>query len=286
MVEVDAMLIDPSNAGQLQAWDGDEGRFWAAHAAQFEKAVAAYDRHFLEAAAIEAGDRVLDIGCGTGATTRDAARRAAGGWALGVDLSSRMIEVARETAGRQDVHNARFERADAQVHPFADEAFDVAISRTGAMFFGDPAAAFTNIARALRPRGRLVLLVWQSFPRNEWIVGITGALAAGRALPPPPPEVPGPFSLSDPDRVRALLLGAGFTDPRVAALEEPIHFGADADTAHRFLSDFTGWMLEGLDDEGRARARRALRSTVEHHDTGHGVTFGSAAWLVTARRAS
>ena len=88
--------------------------------------------------------------------------------------------------------NASFEQVDAQIHPFPPESFDVAISRTGAMFFGDLTAAFTNIGRALVPGGRLVLVAWQPLAANEWIREISGALAAGRDLPAPPPDAPGP----------------------------------------------------------------------------------------------
>ena len=93
---------------------------------------------------------MLDIGCGTGQTTRDAARRASAGGALGVDLSADMIALARQLAAAEGLPNARFEQADAQIHPFGQGPFDVAISRTGAMFFGHPPAAFANMARALR----------------------------------------------------------------------------------------------------------------------------------------
>ena len=153
MPDVTALITDPSNADQLHAWDGDEGAFWTANADRFDRAVAAYQGEFLAAADIAETDHVLDIGCGTGQTTRDAARAASSGSALGVDLSSQMIALARRLAAAAGIRNARFEQADAQVHPFEPAAFDVAISRTGAMFFGDAIAAFTNIGRALRPAG-------------------------------------------------------------------------------------------------------------------------------------
>jgi SAM-dependent methyltransferase len=274
--------VDPANTEQLRAWDGSEGAYWATHAERFERALRDYDATFFEAAAIAPTDRVLDIGCGTGWTTRAAARRASAGSALGVDLSSAMLEVARGAAEREGLANVSFEHADAQIHPFDEGAFDVAISRTGAMFFGDPAAAFANIARALRPGGRLVLLVWQPFSQNEWIVEIMGALAAGRDLPVPPPGAPGPFSMGDPDRVRALLSSAGFDDVRVAGLAQRTYFGADPDDASRFVSGLVAWMLDGLDESGRTKALDALHRTMQAHHTPHGVAFRSAAWLVTA----
>jgi len=179
----DAAAVAASNADQARAWDGGEGAYWAANAERFEKGMTRYSTRFLGAAEIGASARVLDIGCGTGDTTRDAARLASRGSALGVDLSSQMIEVARRRAAASGVANAHFEQADAQIHPFAEHSADVVISRTGAMFFGDPVAAFRNMARALRPGGRLVLLVWQAPHRNEWIVASTRALLNERPGP-------------------------------------------------------------------------------------------------------
>jgi SAM-dependent methyltransferase len=285
MVDRPAVPVDPSNAEQLRAWDGEQGEYWVSHAQRFDEGVAGYHRRFLNAAAIKPDDHVLDIGCGTGQTTRDAARRASAGSVLGVDLSARMIEVARQVADREMLRNASFVQADAQVHPFADQDFDVAISRSGAMFFGDPLVAFTNIARALRAGGRLILLAWQPLARNEWIGAVATALAAGRDLPFPSTDAPGPFSMSDPAQVRKLLTGAGFTDPHFDSLTEQMYFGRDTDDAYQFVVGLAGWMLQGLDDDGRTRALNALRSDIRAHHGDRGVTYGSAAWLITANRA-
>lgn len=276
--------VAPSNIDQLRAWDGDEGAYWAAHADRFDLAVAGHHDRLMQAAAVGSADRVLDVGCGTGQTTRDAAARAASGHALGVDLSSAMLDVARRRATEQGVTNARFEQADAQIHPFPPEAFDLAISRTGAMFFSDLTAGFANIARALRPEGRLALLTWQSVARNEWIRELSGALAAGRDLPAPPPDAPGPFSLSDPDRVREVLTAAGFTGIDLDDSTAGMWFGADADDAHRFVLGLLGWMLEGRDDDDRDRALDALRATTRAHLTPDGVIYESAAWIIRATR--
>lgn len=277
--------IDPSNAEQLRAWDGDEGAYWAEHAARFDRSIAPYHRRLLAAAAIARSDRVLDIGCGTGQTTRDAARAATDGSALGVDLSARMLEVARRRAGAEGVANVSFEQADAQIHPFPTATFDVAISRTGAMFFGDPTVAFTNIATSLVPGGRLVLVAWQPLAANEWIREISRALAAGRDLPAPPPDAPGPFSLSDPERVRSLLTASRFRHVELEATTAAMWFGSDAADAHRFVLGLMGWRLDGLDEAGRARASDELHAAMAAHQTPDGVRFGSAAWTITAIRA-
>ena len=278
------LQVDPANAEQARAWDGDEGAYWADHAQRFDRAVAAYHGTFMAACGIASGARVLDIGCGTGQATRDAAGAARPGSALGVDLCGRMIELARQLAASQDIGNASFEQADAQIHPFPAGSFDAAISRTGTMFFGDPAAAFTNIGRALRPGGRLVMLAWQGPGPNEWVRELTGALAAERDLPAPPPDAPGPFSLADPARTRTLLASAGFSDVTLDALHGPMWFGSDPDDAHRFVLGLLGWMLDGLDDTGRKRALDALSATVTAHAGGDGVTFAAGAWLIRAVR--
>ena len=134
---------------------------------------------FRQACDVQTRDRVLDVGCGTGQTTRAAALAAHDGSALGVDSSAPAVERARGFADAAGLGNVAFERGDAQVHPFAGETFDLAISRFGTMFFHDAGAAFTNLARALRPAGRLVMLVWQAGDRNEWDVAIQRALAGG-----------------------------------------------------------------------------------------------------------
>lgn len=240
----------------------------------------------MDAAALSAEHHVLDVGCGNGQTTRDAARAAAAGSALGIDLSTAMVERARERARAEGLANVRFEPGDAQIFPFDEQAFDRAISRAGAMFFGDPVAAFSNIARALRPDGRLVLFVWQELAANEWVRCFAQALAAGRSLPQPPPGAPGPFSLADPDRVRTILGQASFTDVSLEAVGEPMYFGADAEDSFGFVSQmgFARGLLQDLDDAGREQALASLRATIAAHDTGEGVLFDSAAWLVTARR--
>ena len=278
--------VDPSNTEAARAWDGGDGDFWAAHADRFDASLGGYDEPLFAAAAIGVSDHVLDIGCGTGQTTREAARRAPGGTALGVDLSSAMLAVARVRAAGEGLANVSFAQADAQIHPFAPRSIDVAVSRTGAMFFGDPVAAFGNIAAALRPGGRLVLVVWQPAADNPWLTELVGALAAGRELPAPPPDAPGPFALSDPHRVRAVLCAAGYQDITVTGVRAPMRWGTEVgDTVDFMLSmGFSQFLLRDLDPAGRTRAEAALRDSVAAHHNGSGVTYPSACWLVTAVR--
>jgi SAM-dependent methyltransferase len=284
MTAIRAVRVDPSNREQLRAWDGDEGAYWAAHPGHFDRSVAVYHEALMQAAAVKAGDRVLDVACGTGQVARATARVAVSGRVLGVDLSAAMLDVARHEAAAEGLTNVAFEQADAQIRRFDREAFDVAVSRTGVMFFGDKLAAFRNIGQSLRPGGRLVLVTWQSLSENEWIREFSEAMAAGRKLALPRPDAPGPFSLADPGCLRALLTEAGYTGITVESTAGPVWFGTDADDAFNLVSGLLGWMLDGLDDAGRARATGALRATIAAHESPEGVLYGSAAWTTSAER--
>jgi SAM-dependent methyltransferase len=237
-------------------------------------------------AAISPDDHVLDVGCGNGQTTRDAARRAANGDALGVDLSSQMLARAREQAAVEGVANARFVQADAQVHPFDAASATVAISRFGSMFFADPTAAFTNIGTALAPGGRLRLAVWQHPERQAWLTALRNALAIGRALPEPPPDVPGPFGLADADRARSILEAAGFTDVEHTSVEGEFWVGESVDDAFAFTSrmGLAKAVTADLDDRQREQAFGNLREVIEANRGTDGVAFGSVAWLVSATK--
>lgn len=284
MGNLDTFQLAPTNVEQAKAWDGDEGSYWAAHADTFDRSVAPYHEALMRAAGIERDSVVLDVGCGTGQTTRDAARLATSGKALGVDLSGEMLATARTRAEREGARNVAFEQADAQVHPFPAGSFDVTISRTGTMFFGDHVAAFANIASALRPDGRLAMVAWQPISENEWFREIFTAFAAGRDLPLPPPEAPNPFSLADPGRVRRLLTDAGFDEPELVDLHRPMWFGSSAEDAHGFIHGLQGWMLEGLDETTRAGALDTLYASLRQHESERGVEYASAMWLITTTR--
>jgi SAM-dependent methyltransferase len=282
----EAPRIAAANAEQAAAWDGEEGDRWTEHEERYDAAGSRYNRPLLEAARIGLHHRVLDVGCGCGGSTRAAARVAVAGTVLGVDLSARMIARARERSRAEGLTNTRFERADAQVYPFPDRSFDRAISRFGAMFFGDPVAAFRNIGRALRPGGRLALLSWQALDKNEWVSALRQALAAGRALPEPPAGAPGLFGLAEPDTVRRVLAEGGFAEIALDEARQPMVIGSDAADAFEFVRTLgmTKGMLEELDEPARARALDALRATLTAHETPEGVLFDSRAWLITAHR--
>jgi SAM-dependent methyltransferase len=172
------------------------------------------------------------------------------------------------------------------VHPFHPAAADVVISRLGTMFFGDPVAAFGNLARALRSGGRLALLTWQELAHNDWMLTIRDTLAAGRSLPEPPARAPGPFGLADPSHIHDVLTTTGFNDIELTDLRAPMYLGADTDDAYAFVTDLslTRTLLAELDDHTRHAALEALRNRLATHTTPNGVLLGASGWLITAHR--
>ena len=275
-----------ANVDQAATWDGDEGTRWAAHWEHYDTSIRAYREPMLAAAAITDGERVLDFGCGNGQSSRDAARATPSGSVLGADLSAPMLEQARRQAHAEGLQNVDFVQADAQVHPFDTETYGLAMSRFGSMFFADRPAAFANIGRALRPGGRLLLVVWQPLSENEQFATMFDTLSAGRDLPRPPATAPSPFGLADPDLGRGWLSDAGFIDIDYQGVAGPFELGTDADDAYGFacqLSVVQG-LLGPLDDNAKSDALAAFREAIQAHETPNGVLFNSATWFITALR--
>jgi SAM-dependent methyltransferase len=233
-----------------------------------------HNRAFRRACGIGAHERVLDIGCGAGQTTRDAARAASDGNAVGIDISAPMIARAVELAAAEGVRNVRFEQGDAQTHAFPPQGFDVAISRFGTMFFSDAIAAFRNIRSALAAGGRLVMMVWQAREANEWSMAVHGDRAQSTAA----------FSLADPATVERVLDAAGFGNTAFHDVHEPVYYGDSVEAALDWIGQFkaTRDTLQSLDAVSADHERARLRAIVAQHHRDHGVWFDSRAWIISA----
>jgi ubiquinone/menaquinone biosynthesis C-methylase UbiE len=248
-----------------------------------------HNEHLRAAADIRPTDRVLDVGCGAGQTTRDAARAASSGSVLGVDISEEMLERARRLTLNAGLQNITYELGDAQGHRFQPAQFDVLISRFGTMFFADPGAAFANLAHASRRGARLVMMVWQSAERNEWATAIPQALTvpdhAASATAGQESFWLSPFSLADESVVEAILHKAGFSDVGFIEVHEPVYYGPDVDTAYDIVFSFknTQDVLARLDARAAERALDQLRGMLAGHLNDDGVLFDSRAWIVSAR---
>lgn len=280
-------MTTSANPEQSESWNGDSGQRWVARADERDQVLAPVADALFGAAALTVGARVLDVGCGCGATTLRAADLVGPrGSTTGIDLSGPMLDVARRRALDRGA-DAEFVRGDAQTHPFAAGSVDVVIGRFGTMFFSDPVAAFANIAAALRPGGRIVLATWQPLGANEWLVVPGAALLTHTTLPEPAPDGPGMFAQSDPDTVTAVLAAAGFTEIALDATEVTFVVGPTIDAAVEYLADSgPGRLLLDSIPEGPARdaALADVRAALVPHHHPSGVELRGGIWLVTARR--
>jgi SAM-dependent methyltransferase len=205
-----------ANAAQAEYWGSAAGHQWIAREALLDTMMAGVLDRVLAHAAPQPGMRVLDIGCGTGASTLAAAQRCGpSGHATGVDIAAQLLDRARARAAAAAVSNVSFVLADAQTHDFATGSADMIISRFGVMFFDDPVAAFANMARALKPGGRMVFAAWAPIARVPWFrIPVAAAIARLGKPAPSEPHAAGPMAFQDPDRVCAILEQAGLTQVR------------------------------------------------------------------------
>lgn len=277
------------NQQQSEAWNGPESAHYVDHADHYDRQLAPFADALLERVQLEPHHSVLDVGCGTGATTLAAARIAR--TALGADLSEPLLEVAVQRARSASIDNAEFLMADAQTYPFDEGAFDRILSQFGVMFFDDPASAFANLRRALAPGGRAAFACWQGLEANEWVMVVGRAVAQHVALPDLGGTAGGPgmFSLKDPDETAALLGAAGFTQVEVEPILPSILLGGGGtlDESIDFLlgTGIVRGLLGLAEPDARAAAIEVVRASLaDRYEPGVGVRLGAGGWLVTARR--
>ncbi len=283
--------MSPANAEQIEHWNEQAGPAWVERQEQLDRLIEVHGLRALEAGAPARGERVLDVGCGCGATTLELARRVgAEGEVTGIDVSRPMLERARERAERSRIGGVRFLHGDAQTRSLPPRHFDLLYSRFGVMFFDDPVRAFGNLAASLDASGRLAFVCWQGPERNPWVT--VPMLAAAKHLPPPTPPAPGEpgmFAFADPDRVARILASAGFDDaafldtelpvaPGAAGLEEALAFLLEVGPLSRMLGAAEN------DETLRARALESVREALAPFETGGRFEMPSAAWVVSARR--
>ncbi len=269
-----------SNEEQIEYWNDNAGLKWAEQQDVMDALLAPVTSLLIDAAAIAPGERVMDIGCGTGETSLIAIE--AGADVTGVDVSEPMLDLARSRADGR----ANLILADASEYR-ADEGFDLIMSRFGVMFFDDPVAAFTNIKANLKPGGRMVFACWDHPKLNKWVMV---PMAAIKPLLPEAPETdphaPGPFAFADSDRLKAILTEAGFDDVSMTAhsvdicmsqsggVDGAVYFSSQIGPASRALGE--------VDEALQPQLLAALKEALAPYDDGGRVALDGGIWIVQA----
>jgi ubiquinone/menaquinone biosynthesis C-methylase UbiE len=279
------------NAEYIGVWNDVHASRFTRYRSTFVGGAVSHSEAALARHPVAQGARVLDVGCGFGETTIGLARAAGpGGQALGIDVTEPFLTVARADAAAAGVNNVAFRIADAQIAGFEGERFDLIFSRFGTMFFANPVAALRNLRRAMAPDGRLLMIVWRRVEENSF--ANLARRVARRFLPPPPDHAPscapGPFSMGDPDVVRAQLAGAGWTAVALEQQDADFVVGATVDDAIGYLLTLGpgGQILRDAGpagEEKRPEIAAALAEELRPFVTPAGVALRGSSWCVTAR---
>lgn len=275
-----------ANSAMVDYWNGPASQHWVRTPERYDAMLADLGRLALDAAGLSSGERVLDVGCGSGQLAAEAARRVGpSGRVTGVDISAPLLQLGRTRVG--DVPQVELVQADAQLHAFEPAGYDAVVSRFGVMFFDDPVAAFANLRRATRPQGRLAFVAWQGTEANGWITLPMTAL--GSVVPPPPapaPGAPGPTAFDDPDHVRAVLARSGWSDVVLEGVTTTVLVGGPAsaeDVVAFYLGDgFVRRALADASPEEQLLAEQALHDAVAAAMGEDGLRLPAGVWLVTA----
>ena len=274
------------NAEQIGHWNEAMGKTWAMLHDRLDRQMSPIGREAMRRAGLRTGDAVLDVGCGCGETTLEIAGRVSPGQVIGLDASAMLLDIARDSASSKGVANASFEQGDGQVWQ-APQPVDVLFSRFGVMFFEDPAAAFTNLRRSLKPGGRLAFSCWRQPKENLWLALPMQATAhLLPPLPPSAPHAPGPFAFADRDRLVGILNGAGFTDVAIEPLD--LRTGGDSLEESVFIAlrvgQLGGALRElGASEELKRRVEATLSEALAAYVEDGVVKLPAAAWIVSAR---
>lgn len=275
-----------NNDAMIEYWNGAAGQKWVDQSDRLDAMLGQFADGVLDAAAIQTGERALDIGCGAGVLTLGATAQSGGSiGSLGVDVSTPLLALARKRAAEAE-SPATFEHGDASVYT-ANDKLDLMISRFGVMFFDDPAAAFANIRAQIRTGGRMAFMCWQALPLNDWAFApFQAALPLLREAPPSPdPTAPGPFAFADKDRVAGILTEAGWQNSSIEPFETEITLpGDDVETSARFMLQLgpLSRLIAEQDLDPQTILGAVIDKLSEHAETDGRIKMKSACWLVQA----
>ena len=278
-----------ANAAQLEYWNTVAGPRWVGLAGFVEKRVQKVNDLLLARSAVAPGEKVLEVGCGTGAATVPLAEAVGDtGEVVGIDISEPMLAAARERISHSGLRNITLLKADAQVHTFEPNRFDLIASRFGVMFFADPTAAFRNLLGAMRPAGRLCFACWAALEDNpHWLIPYEVALRHLGPPAPKPPHAPGPMAFADPEYLRSVLESAGYREVEIRRETPDIIGGSPSEEAeyacimgpsHRLIDE------KQPQESIRELIKQEMTEAFAAYAKGEKMVLPSTIFLVTARR--
>jgi SAM-dependent methyltransferase len=259
---------------------------WAEHAEYADARGAAVTEQMLRATAPQPGERVLELACGPGGLGLAAAERVAPTGAVVLsDVVPEMTAIAAARAEARGLTNVTTRELDLERIDEPDASYDVVLCREGLMFAPDPDRAAREIRRVLRPGGRVALAVWGARDRNPWLGVVFDAVSAEIGAPVPPPGVPGPFSLGDPERLAGLLAGAGLSDVVVGELPVPLRARSFDEWWARTsaLAGPLAKMLAALSDEAAQAIRVRAQAAVGAYETPAGLELPGVSLIAAGR---
>ena len=281
--------MEDKNAKQKEFWSGKGGDYWVVKQNEMDIMLNPLGEKALAKLDLKSNSKVLDVGCGCGATTLEIAKKVSDGTVTGLDISVPMLDQAKSEASIQGISNVDFRVVDVQVEQLASKEYDYVYSRFGVMFFEDPFEAFRNISSSVKEGGKLSFVCWQDPYLNPWQSLSIQVIRGYLDIPSPPPRSPGPFAFQEKDYVKDILEQSGFPNISLDDNQEDITMFAgkslqEASEDYLAINPVVTEMLKDSPDSLKAKIVESLKEAFSEYHKGDGLLFPSATWIVSASK--
>ena len=282
------MTMEDINSKQKEFWSGSGGDVWVDKQSEMDIMLNPLGTSAINKLDLSGVTKIIDIGCGCGATTLEIAQQLKSGEIIGVDISEPMLDKATQNASDLSLLNASFQVLDVQVDDMPSD-YEIAFSRFGVMFFEDPYQAFSNINNSLKENGQLCFVCWQNPSLNPWQSLSIQVIKEFLDLPSPPAKSPGPFAFEDKNYIKEILDQSNFKDIEIDDNQEDIVMfsGKSIEEAcedYLTINPVVTEMLKNSKEELKDEILQALILKFSQFHNGDGLLFPSATWIVTARK--
>ncbi len=279
--------MEDKNSKQKDFWSGKGGDYWVEKQNEMDIMLNPLGEKALAKLDLNSNSKVLDIGCGCGATTLGIAQIVSEGFVTGLDISVPMLDKAKLEAKIQGIENVDFKVVDVQVDQLACEEYDSVYSRFGVMFFDDPFEAFKNIFSSVKKDGELSFVCWQDPSLNPWQSLSLQVIRGYLDMPSPPPRSPGPFAFHEKDYVKEILEHSGFSNVSFDDNQEDITMFSgkslqEASEDYLAINPVVTEMIKDSPDKLKGEIVESLKEAFSEFHEGDGLVFPSATWVVSA----